>query len=290
VTPRSSLLARPARWLARHPVCGWSLVAAFTAFNILSHNAVQSIAGWLGEQLTIERLSLIVTAGGLLAGAALLAILALRLRRHPAGVVIAAYGLATLALIAVAYNTLFMINTEAIHFPQYALMGMIVFPLVGRVAESITWVTLFGAFDEAWQYWVLNSEVDFAYFDFNDIVLNLLGAAMGVLLAAALLGDTRERGAAGYGLRDFARSPALAVTGAFVAAGAVLWMLGPLSVLPGGDAWVVLMRSGAREAYWETSYWGKTAHVLLPLEGLVVTFALLALYLPLDRRIRWRLP
>lgn len=278
-----------ARWLARRPLIGWTLAGAFVALNILTHDAVQAVAAWAGTVLTIERLSRYVTIGGLLLGAALVALGRQRLRVHRGARLLAAYGLATLVLMLVSYNTLFMINTEAIHFPQYALLGMLLFPLVGRFAETITWVTLFGAFDEAWQYWVLNDGLGFVYFDFNDIVLNLLGGAFGFLLALVLLGDAVEENDEGYGWRDFVRSPAFRATAAFVLAGAALWLAGWLTLFPDPAAWIVLARSGPRATFWETSYWGKTTHVLLPLEGLLLIAVLLGLYLPLDRRLRLHL-
>jgi hypothetical protein len=269
--------------LSRHRLPGWTLVGALVAGYLISHDAVQAIAGWAGEALTIERLSRLVTWGGALLALALAGLTYRRLRESPCRMQLTSYGVLTVVLIVLVYNTMFMVNTEAIHFPQYALLGMLLLPLTGRAAEAITWVTLFGAFDEAWQYWVLSNQVEYVYFDFNDIVLNLLGGAFGVLLALVVLGAGRDAG--DYGWSDYLRSPACRVCGAFLATGAVLWLLGFLSVYPDPDAWIVLARSGPRPAFWATSYWGKTAHVLHPAEGLVVVCALLALYVPLDRRV-----
>jgi hypothetical protein len=272
-------------------VIGWTLVGALVAGYLISHDGVQKIAAWAGEQLTIERLSLYITVGGGLLGAAAVLLVAARLWGRPGGWLIALYNVITLLLIGLIYNTMFMVDTEAIHFPQYALLGMLLLPRTGRVTEAITWVTLFGAFDEAWQYWVLNmgNRVDSVYFDFNDIVLNLAGGAFGVLLALALLADNVDAASDGYSWRDYVRSTAFRTTAAFVAAGGALWLAGRLTLFPDPSAWIVLARTGPRPAYWETSYWGKTTHVLLPLEGLPLIAALLALYLPLDRRLRLRL-
>jgi len=250
---------------------------------------VQKIAAWAGEKLTIERLSLYVTIAGVLIGAGVAALAAKRLRKRPAGALIARYGVMTVALIVLIYNTMFAINTEAIHFPQYALLGMVLLPLTRRVTETITWVTLFGAFDEAWQYWVLSNQIDFVYFDFNDIILNLLGGAFGVLLALVLLHEAVGVTDSGYGWRDYSRSTAFRATAAFVVVGAALWLAGRLAVFPDPAAWIVLARSGPRATFWETSYWGKTTHVLLPFEGLPLIAVLLGLYLPLDRRLRLHL-
>jgi len=265
----------------------WTLVAALVAANILSHDAVQRLAAQLGEWLTLERMSLYVTFGGVAVAAVVVVWCGLRLRTHPCGGLLTGYVVATLLLSAIAYNTLFMINTEAIHYPQYALIGIVMLPITGSFVDSIAWVTLFGALDEAWQYWVLSREVPFVYLDFNDMILNLLGGALGVLLMAALLRDAIEP-------RDGERpgplplgSTGVWMASAIVALAVIGLLAGVVSVYPDADAAVILARAGPRPVVWATSYWGKTAHVLSPLNGLLLIVALVGLYVPLDRRLRF---
>ena len=280
---------RAADWLAARRRLAIACVAVFVAFNILSHDAVQAIAGWLGEQLTIERLSAYVTVGGGLGLLLVGALLWRPLRAHPAGRDLAIWGAVTVALVAATYNTLFMVNTEAIHFPQYALLGVLIYPLAGRFAETILWVTLFGALDEAWQYWVLSNGAEFVYFDFNDIVLNLLGGATGAIVAAALIGPPREPGASGetmgYRWRDFVRSPPFVVAAGITLLGVLLYAAGVVTMYANPDSWIVLRRKGPPVAYWVTSYWGKTGHELMPLDGLLLCAILVGLYLALDLRL-----
>lgn len=273
--------------MTRRAALVWTLVAALVAANILSHDAVQRLAARLGDWLTLERMSLYVTFGGIAGAAVIIVWCGLRLRPHPRGGLLTGYVVATLLLSAIAYNTLFMINTEAIHYPQYALIGMVMLPITGSFVESIAWVTLFGALDEAWQYWVLSREVPFVYLDFNDMILNLLGGALGVLLMAVLLRDAIEPRQGERSVGSPLGSAPVRVAAAIIVAAAIGLLSGVVSVYPDADATVILARAGRRPVVWATSYWGKTAHVLSPFNGLLLMVALVGLYVPLDRRLRF---
>ena len=97
--------------------------------------------------------------------------------RRPLLVVTAVLGYA-LAMLAVN-------GIEAIHLPQYLLMVLILIP-AGLGLESAWLVATFlGALDEMWQ-WQLLRRARPEYFDWNDVVLNACGAALGVLVARRL--------------------------------------------------------------------------------------------------------
>ena len=72
---------------------------------------------------------------------------------------------------------------EAIHLPQYALLTLML--AAARPKLESTWLlaTLLGAADELWQ-WQLLRRARPEYFDWNDVVLNATGAALGALIVA----------------------------------------------------------------------------------------------------------
>ncbi len=85
-----------------------------------------------------------------------------------------------LILMIVSLNSLIIVNIEIIHFIQYALMAILIFPLLNNFFSTLLVVTLLGSIDEAYQYYFLSPERT-NYYDFNDVILNLLGAAIGLI-------------------------------------------------------------------------------------------------------------
>lgn len=85
-----------------------------------------------------------------------------------------------LLCIAVSFNMLIIVNIEIIHFIQYCFLAILLFPLSKNLFTTIVLVTFLGAIDEAYQYYFLSPERT-NYYDFNDVILNLLGAVMGMI-------------------------------------------------------------------------------------------------------------
>jgi hypothetical protein len=87
-------------------------------------------------------------------------------------------------LVAVARAFLLVAPIEYIHLPQYASLGALL--LRAGVPFELAWMlaTGLGALDEGFQFQFLRRGRP-EYFDWNDVVLNGLGAAFGLTLAAA---------------------------------------------------------------------------------------------------------
>jgi hypothetical protein len=89
-----------------------------------------------------------------------------------------------LAFVALAHAFLLVAPIEYIHYPQYAVVAF----LLGRagIAPEIAWLgaTALGAIDELHQFRVLRRGRP-EYFDWNDVVLNAVGAAYGIVLLLA---------------------------------------------------------------------------------------------------------
>jgi len=97
-------------------------------------------------------------------------------------------GLIILAVAMASARALIIVSAiEHIHYPQYALL-MLVLARAGLSLEG-AWLaaTGLGVVDEAWQHIVLPRGTP-AYLDANDIILNAIGALLGVVVALAWTG------------------------------------------------------------------------------------------------------
>jgi hypothetical protein len=139
-------------------------------------------------------------------------------------------GLVGLASAMVLAKTLLLVSAiENIHYPQYALLTLVL--VRAGLGLETSWLAagVFGVLDEAYQHVVLPRGTP-AYLDANDIVFNAIGAGLGVVIAIAW--RQRDAETPVVGSRPVAGLIALGLTGAA--------LLGPLvsspffSLTPGG--------------------------------------------------------
>ncbi len=279
---RKSLL----NWLSNHRRFATVLALAYLVTNIFTHETVQHIAKWIQDSLTPAGTNTLVTVIALLLLPVAAVIIFIRLRHAPQKLLKIFYCIVTTAFVVMTYTRLFMINTESIHFVQYALLAVIVFAVTPRFGETVLLVTIFGAIDESYQYWVLNRHQP-QYLDFNDMILNLEGAAIGVLALAVLHKPNADAAPVPpYSLGRFLKSPAFLIATGIAIVSGLLAVLGEVALYCESGAWIVLRSIGPPPAeFYVTSYWGKTCHVLMPWEGLLLIAGMTAFYVFLDFRL-----
>jgi len=230
------------QWLRQHRVLTAAAAGLYFAAVVLLHEEVSKVSIWLQNRLSLRCF--------------------------------------TAFLVGASYNTLLVANLESIHYPQYALLAVPVFALTTSFGQTVLAITLLGAVDEAYQFFVLEN---WKYFDFNDIILNLVGGGIGVLLVFTF--STRRPAARTRRLWRLVRSPLFLATFLVVAAGFLLYLLGLLKLYPGPDAagaWIVLSKVASSDAFWITLPWGRKYHVLTPIEGLVLAGVLTGCYAFMD--------
>lgn len=172
-------------------------------------------------------------------------------------------------LATLVINLLFVINIEMIHFPQYAFFAILCFPLVSNYLQALTWATLAGAIDEAYQYFYLAPN-DTSYYDFNDVVTNLVGAVFGLLFL-------RSFGIAESKRPKFLRSSAFYGIIALFLIVFISCLTGILSIYPDEETTYQLLRKWP-EGFWSHARPNITYHVMRPLEGLAITGLLIILF------------
>lgn len=276
-------MSRVCDWLSRHRFAASAIAVVYTAAVTIGHDVGQAIAGWLMRLFTTDRTIAMITIGGVMGTVVLAGRAHAVLLGRPDRRTLAAFGLLTLALALLGYNFLFVINTEVAHYPQYALLSMVLLPVIRHYGETVVLATLLATVDEGYHYWVLNDYWPYGYLDFNDIVLNQIGAAIGVVLLATFLRPGADE-AAPYRWGDFLRSPAFVMAAGVTAAALGLYAFGRMTTYAEPSSWVFLRKTPAGD-YWYFSNFGKTCHYLLPGEGLLVLWLLVLPYVELDRRL-----
>jgi hypothetical protein len=210
-------------------------------------------------------------------------------RRQPERRAIGIMWLGTLALFVGTWWMFMANNTELVHFPQYFPEGMVLLALTASPVDSIAWATVFGGLDECFQYWVIVKGKPVPY-DFNDIFMDLLGGAAGVVFAMALMRTERRKSTAGW-WKDVLKRPGILVILSLVAAGIGLWAAGVMTMYEAVNApphWFSLSRQ-KNLPFWFSApnFLGpRTFHELSPIEGPLLILIAIAVCSALDRRYR----
>jgi hypothetical protein len=161
----------------------WLAVAALLLGNLVLHKPISDVCDALFARIGRAPYEWIMLLGiGILS--LLAAILLLRggapaLRSRPALAALA--GLT--ALTVVGQRLLLVSNVELIHLPQFGLQAALL--LAVGLPPQLAWLgaVAAGVIDETYQHLVIYRGVPDTYFDWNDIVLNAVGAAWVVVLA-----------------------------------------------------------------------------------------------------------
>jgi hypothetical protein len=275
----------------KHKVWGWAVLILYALAVTLPHQPVQDVLSRFTDKFGRDPLYLISVTAALVLGAAFTLLFVLALRRQSRRRELAALWILCFALMAGVWRLLMANSTELAHFPQYFPEGVALLALTLSPAESIAWVTLFGWLDEGYQY-VYLTHGRATLLDFNDIYMDQIGAAAGIIFAMALLRSeprVRER------WRDFwteiLRRPGVVAVLGVLAAGAALLLSGKLLVyeLPGAPAhWFALSRLKT-QSFWYSQPIVLGPHIfheLMPPEGILLLLSTIVLGAALDRRFR----
>jgi len=238
----------------RWRLASWASAAALLAADLFLHKPISDICDGWGVRYgwaTYNRRVFVVIAS--VSIAASLPLLARDWRRWLRPSAMAAL-LALAALTWGAYALLMVANIELIHYPQYALMTGVL--LAGGNLPIVAWMAAVGAgvIDEIYQHLVIYAGRPDTYLDFNDMVLNAIGATWVVLLVG---GSRRPPSTADANPLLRVWLPALFLVAALLA---LLW-LDPPTFSP----------------FWRRAATGKHYRVLSGAEALLATLLLWAL-------------
>lgn len=163
---------------------GWCTAIAVSAANLFLHLPISNLCDALYRRIgraAYESVSLAGIGVLSLAGAAFLLRHRLKALAQPDVLWI---GLGLGIMTVAAQQTLLVSNVEVIHFPQFALLAALLLAAGLKPVPAYLATTVVGIGDEAYQYAVIYRGVPNIYLDFNDMVLNAIGAAWAAGLVA----------------------------------------------------------------------------------------------------------
>jgi hypothetical protein len=282
------ILSRFLETIHSHPRWSWAGFLVYAAAATFPHENVQWFVNEIAIRIThpqLYRVSALIT---LVQAVLLTGVVVWRLRKQSARAAIGLFWVLTLGLILFTWRAFTANNVELVHYPQYIPEGMALLALTLSPVESLAWVVIFGGLDECYQYAVL-SWWRAAPYDFNDVYMDLLGGAVGVLLAMAFLRCTR-RDAAQRDVRPLWKRPGIMAILAILTTGILLWASGYMLLFEDkADThhWFSLSRFRAPTFWFQVAVNGPNKyHTLSPVEGPILILATLGLYALLDRWVK----
>jgi hypothetical protein len=156
-------------WLSERKLFTLVITIAYTITVVLMHRQVNECFDWIRKQLSFR----VYDDWLLYIGIFITIILGIFIlwkvvkgEQHQRKIL---FLLCTIFLMVIGYEMLVVFSIELIHYPQYAILAILIFSLLKRFDETVFWVTLLGAIDEAYQYFVLYQGNKTLYLDFNEI-------------------------------------------------------------------------------------------------------------------------
>jgi hypothetical protein len=272
-------------FLIEHKLFAGIIGGLYYMSTVFLHEEVSRISVWFQKELTTSVYNEVLAITGIVIVCFFAFYIFKRVREGDDRKFKIIYLILTLTLITVSFHTLLTINAEYIHFFQYAILAIPIFALTLKYGETVFWVTVLGVLDEAYQYFVLYP--DFRYFDFNDVILNLLGGGIGAILILTTMKGVTFRG---YRPRIWtgAVSRVMVASVVLLAGIYISYLAGLVQLFPDPESSgnsILLNRGPAPSAFWTTVKWGKTFHILSPVEGILITGILVGFYSFIDYRI-----
>ncbi len=171
----------------------WLLITAVVFLaDLFFHLPITDFCDWLARRYGFAEYDYAVRIGFIAVGVLSLAAVWLWASRDRVTFGVAITGL--LALTVIAHKLIVVNAVESIHYPQYALLV----GLLARAGAGLepAWLvaTGLGAIDEGYQALALPRGAP-DYFDWNDVVLNGIGATFGVVIVLAFMRASAMRAA-----------------------------------------------------------------------------------------------
>jgi hypothetical protein len=261
-------------WMEANRAVNLLLVLAYVAFILFGHDTFVNVSIAVMTALTLPVYNMVVGAITVAVGAVFVGVLFLFLRKDGPQRPRQIFYLSAIVLMLVLHHFfLFEMNIEVIHAALYAGLALVLFPLTRRPGATIILALPVMMLDEWYQYIILYPE-HVLYFDFNDILMDMLGCAL-LLCGLWIMGLSMRPSYRPFLLRMEILLLTAIVAGCVIATGLCIVALFPETSCD-NTLFVVNALPDPME-FWRTHpFTGRTYHALPPVAGLaVVTLAAL---------------
>lgn len=275
---KSSLL-KITNWFSENRFWNIGIVVVYYLLVVLPHEEVGQFLGkTLDEPLGRIKYNQLVLSLGILGGIGYLVLVGLGVRNYPKRLkTVLIYLTTTFLFIFIAIKVLMVVNIEMVHLVQYGLLTLLLFPLFSDFSTTLFLAILLGALDEAYQYWVL-TPFSTDYYDFNDVIINLLGAALGLILLYAVGHQVKPK------ILEWYHSPVNITTFLLSLILLIFYFNGVLSIYPidGQIQPPLLLVRNIQPNFWTVAEQDIKFHVLRPSWGILTGILLFLFYKRID--------
>jgi hypothetical protein len=266
-------------WLQQHRVFNAVVVLAYIGFVLFAHEAFVALSVRAMNALSLpvynRVVALVVALAPLVLGLLVFRMLKQPIKPERKGVY---YLLAVLAGLVIHFFVFTEMNIEFIHALEFGVLAVLIYPLVGRFGAAIVCTLPVMLADEWYQYQVLFDYVE--YFDFNDILVDLLGAGLFLsMLRVAGVGSNAQPTLLQKRWEVYMLLFMAALTVVLLSTNALVCY--PIDAT---DAtWLVLNAIRTEYGFWRVHpLIGSSYHVLEPVAGMLTVWVVCVAYLFLD--------
>ncbi|MCF8459840.1 MAG: hypothetical protein K9G46_03885 [Flavobacteriales bacterium] len=273
------MIQRAFHWLEKHRTVNLVMVVAYAIFLLFAHDMFVSLSVGVMNSLSLPIFQKVVAVIVVLFALAMAVTSWFVLRKGSADKRTASYFAASLLLLVVHFFVFTEMNVEFIHALMYGGLAVLLFPLIGRLGGAIVLCLPLMLVDEWYQHVILFPHYTY-FFEFNDIVLDLLGAGLFVSMLR-LLGMGSERAFAPPRMRS--EVWLLFAVAVILIAVMATCIIVPYSEDACSNTWFVLNKLPEMSEFWYVHpVIGSTFHILKPIEGIVLMFLLCVAYVGMD--------
>jgi len=270
-------------WLKEHRSVNLLLLVAYIFFILFAHGAFVSLSVVVMNALSLpvynHLVALLVALAPLVVGALVYRALKRKMKPDPRGLF---FLVLVLSGLVVHFFVFTEMNIEFIHAMEFGVLAALIYPLVGRFGAAIVGALPVMLVDEWYQYKVLFDYVE--YFDFNDILLDLLGAGL-FLSLLRVLGVGSEEQATHLLKRSelYVLGLIVLLTTVFLSTNVMVCYSSDVT----NNTWLILNDINAEYGFWRVHpLIGSTYHVLEPMAGMITVFGVCVAYFFMDP-MRW---